>query len=429
MTVLSTQLDRRLAQLVHTTGALRQRCAQEPAVAPAARGIDWFSRALFHVWRNRRYLTPLKLANIALVNAQFALKTERVLGRPYKMKIESTNICNTHCQLCPTGIGRPGRAKGAMTLDRYKALIDRFRWHLVALDLSMWGDPLIVPDIYEMIRYAHDRRIWTYISSNLHAYRLPHQRRRAKPGRPTQAERLVESGLDLMTCSLHGASQETYEIYQPGKSFHDAIEKIREIVATRQRLGSRTPQIQLNFVVMRQNEHEVDAFRRLAEDLGCKPVFSMPSMNARFIDEDGPDANHAPHYVSLGLAEDVRAKQSPEQRKRELLERWLPKNPEYRLSSYDQMINGDYRGEQYNGRKVHFCDWLWRQAVINWDGQVSTCCGSFNPGEDMGDVFERGFGAIWNSRKYRLARRSFKRPLTPEQSEGNGCATCPGFMV
>ena len=100
-----------------------------------------------------------------------------------------------------------------------------------------------------------------------------------------------------------------------------------------------------------------------------------------------------------------------------------------RLSSYDEMLEGTYRSEQYNGKKIHYCDWLWRQAVINWDGNVSTCCGSFETGEDMGNVFDKSFAQIWNSKKYRMARRSFKKPLTTQQAEGNGCATCPGFMV
>src|SRR5690606_29842543 len=117
-------------------------------------------------------------------------------------------------------------------------------------------------------------------------------------GQKTQAELLVESGLDLMTCSLHGATQETYEMYQPGKNFDDAVAKIRQIIETRDRLGSATPQLQLNFVVMKQNEHEIEAFQKLADSLGCKAIFSMPSANVRFQDKDK-------NLVSLGLADDV----------------------------------------------------------------------------------------------------------------------------
>ena len=48
-----------------------------------------------------------------------------------------------------------------LTLERFKGLIDKSKRYLVAVDLLMWGDPLIVPQINEMVRYAHDARIWT----------------------------------------------------------------------------------------------------------------------------------------------------------------------------------------------------------------------------------------------------------------------------
>ncbi len=413
MTAISTQVERSLAQTVAATGRWKTARARTLGLAGTFELLDFLARGVFHVWRNRRYLTHVKLANIALVNIQFKLKTERVIGRPYSMKIEPTNICNTKCQLCPTGIGLEGRPKGKMDLARLKGLIRSVRWHLRDLDLSMWGDPLIVPDIYEMIRYAHDQNIWTYISSNLHAFKL-----KTKPGQKSQAQLLVESGLDTLTCSLHGASQETYEIYQPGKRLDEAVRKIRHIVETRDRLGSATPAVQLNFVVTRHNEHEREAFQRLADDLGCKAIFSTASMNARFQDQD--------HKLqTLGLADDLLKKKVKDH-----LSDWLPRDRDFVLEPYRRMHQtGEVQGGDYNGRKDFDCSWPWRQSVINWDGQVVTCCGSFDPGEDMGDVFEHGFGKIWNGPKYRMARRSFKQRLTGDQAKGNPCASCPGFML
>lgn len=409
MTVISTQLDRRLAQVVAATKRWKQRPRTIASINTLFRGIDFLARGVFWAWRNRQYLTIVKLTNMAAVNIQFKMKNERVVGRPYKMKIESTNICNTKCQLCPTGIGLEGRPKGKMSLDQFKTLIDKLRWHLLSLDLSMWGDPLIVPDIYDMIRYAHNRGIWTYISSNLHAF---------KPNKG-QAEQLVNSGLDMLTCSLHGASQKTFEIYQPGKNFDEAVEKVRHIIEVRNRMGSATPQVQLNFVVTRHNEHERAAFEQLAEELGCKPVFSTASMNIRFLDQDKS-------LTPLGLAPDLL-----KNKKQKHLEHWLPQDDEFVLEPYRKIARGEeeQRGEQYNGHKVFDCSWPWLQTVINWDGDISTCCGSFDPKDDMGNVFDNDFGSVWNCEKYRMARRSFKRKLNEAQAEDNPCADCPGFML
>lgn len=413
MTTLSNQLDYHLARMTRATTRWHEERRHQRLFSKPVAAVDFLARAGFHLWRNRRYYTLIKLANMGMINLQFKLKTKRVWGRPYKMKIESTNICNTKCQLCPTGIGLQGRAKGKMSLDQYQQLIDRFRWHLQSVDLSMWGDPLIVPDIYDMIRYAHDRRIWTYISSNLHAFKLD-----PKPGRKSQAEQLVESGLDMLTCSLHGATQATYEIYQPGKRLDECIEKIRRIIHTRDRMGSKTPEVQLNFVVTRHNEHERDAFKALARELNCKAVFSTASMNVRFLDKDQK-------LQPLGLAQDVREKKI-----RNHLNNWLPKDQAFVLEPYRKLAEtGRQRDEIYNGKKDFDCSWPWKQCVINWDGQVVTCCGSFDPAEDMGNALQKPFASIWNGKRYRMARRSFTKRVDAEAARDNPCATCPGYML
>lgn len=425
MSTLQLQLDRRLAQTVAITGRLKRDPARPRIAAALFAAVDWFARATFYAWRNRRYLTTIKLMNMAAVNLQYLLKTERVWGRPYNLKIESTNICNTHCQLCPTGLGYAGRAKGKMDPAKFRGLVDRYRWFLFGLDLSMWGDPLIVPEIFDMIRYAHDKGIWTYVSSNLHAFK-PHK---------GQAEALVKSGLDMLTCSLHGASAETFSTYQPGKEFEETVAKVRHIVQTRDALGSSTPVIQLNFVVTRFNEHERDAFTRLAAELGCRAVFSTASLNTRFLGKErGRPALRTAQgasatTVSLGLAPDLQARRSREQTL-EHIRKWLPRDEAFALAPYREMLAGrEFKPEEFNGKKLMDCAWPWRSTVVNWDGNVSTCCGSWEASEDMGNVFETSLSAIWNGPRYRMARRSFKRKVDDAAAKDNPCASCPGFML
>lgn len=419
MTTFSNSLDRRLAQAVATTGRWNASAKRRQAVAWLTGSVDFLARGVFWAWRNRKYITPLKLANMAVVNVEFLFKRERLVGRPYSMKIESTNICNTRCQLCPTGLGLRGRRKGRMAFEQYAALIKQVKHHLFSLDLSMWGDPLVAPDIYKMIGHAHKNGIWTYISSNLHGFKIEHRKQRdGSLESIDDATKLIESGLDMLTCSLHGASQETFAIYQPGKDFGDALAKVKHIVETKKKLGSTTPAIQLNFVVTKHNEHEIEPFRAMAEELGCKPIFSTASMNIRFLDKDKK-------LTPLGLADDVLAKKTKDH-----LEDWLPKNKDYVLSAYDDMREtGTHRGDEYNGKKSYNCSWPWRQSVINWDGSVAACCGSFEEREDIASVIDQSFSKVWNSEKYRLARRSFKKKLSESQAEDNPCATCPGFML
>ena len=193
--------------------------------------------------------------------------------------------------------------------------------------------------------------------------------------------------------------------------------KIREIIATRDRMGSTTPAVQLNFVVTRFNENERDDFRKLADELGCQTVFSIASMNVRFT---GQDRN----LTNLGLAPDLKQKLQ-----REHVEKWLPRDTDFALEPYRRILDGNYDPDDFNGTKLYDCEWPWRAAVINWDGNVVVCCGSFDPDKDMGNVFDTKFGRIWNGHKYLMARRSYKKRLDPEHARNNPCASCPGVLI
>jgi radical SAM protein with 4Fe4S-binding SPASM domain len=341
---------------------------------------------------------------MALVNVQRALKTERVFGRPYRVKVEPTNICNTECQLCPTGLGFKGRQKGIMELDRFKCLIDKISRYVYYLDLSMWGDPLIVPNIYKMIYYAHRKGMNTYLGSNLHAFR-PEE---------GHADELVLSGLDLITCSLHGASQATYEEYQPGKRLDIVIEKIKAINEAKKRHGRTTPSVILNCVVFKCNQNERLAFEQLATSLYCLANFSTASLNLRFV---GKDKDLAPLAMTEREKDDII---------QELKDKWLPDDPEFVRAPYKRELNDAMPANGYNGNKLLDCSWPWTGAVFNWDGSVVMCCGVFESGDDLGNVFDTDFSKIWNSRRYRMARRSFKHRIGHD--EGSPCRECSGTL-
>ena len=85
-----------------------------------------------------------------------------------------------------------------------------------------------------MIRLVHQARIFTHVSTTLVAF----------PNDTRAAEELVASRLDLLSCSIHGASRETFLMYQRADRFEETIEKVRLIVAARDHLRSKSPKIQ-----------------------------------------------------------------------------------------------------------------------------------------------------------------------------------------
>jgi len=384
-----------IEQASSSAGRLQKFCIAGPA---------FVARSFWHLWRNRKYLTFYKLFNILIVNLEYLFKRERLIGLPYDIKLEPTNICNSSCRLCPTGMGLAGREKGKMSFERFKQIIEQIKHHTYVLDLSNWGDPLIVPEIYDMIRYAHERKIWTYLSTNLHSFSIENN----------DAERMIKSGLDMLNCSIHSASQQTYEQYQPNKNFDSVLAKIRNIQETKRRLGTSKPVVRMFFVVTRHNEHEIEQFKKLADELGCVAVFTTASLNLRFI---GRDKN----LKDLGWSYEQKV-QFAEQIKQQ----WLPQNSKWVAKWYQG--NGEFLKDKVEIRQKAFeCNWPWKRTVINWNGDVTACCGVFNPEWTMGNVFDDSFRKIWNNQTYQLARRSFSKPV-PE-GQGTPCSECYGVLM
>jgi len=300
-----------------------------------------------------------------------------------------------------------GIERGAIDYDMYCQLIDRMNWHLCYVDLCLGGEPLLAPRIYDMIRYAADRRIFTYISTNLHALNLERG----------DADRLVDSGLARLGCSLHGTSQETFEAFQPGKKFDETMARLKAVLEARQRRGRMDMEVELYFAITRANEHEVEAFQQLASELGCRPVIKKASMATLFL-------NKGPGNTRLAV--------SPEDRRQHLkehLDQWLPKNQDYICRPYQLMLQDDYDPSQCNGRKLVRCRWPWSYLVVQWDGMVLACGSLFDPDEYMGNVLREPLSQIWNNTSFRMARRSFTRPAPEPADHANPCRTCPGYRL
>jgi MoaA/NifB/PqqE/SkfB family radical SAM enzyme len=133
-----------------------------------------------------------------------------------------------------------------MNLKTFKKLIDETEDYVFLLLLWGWGEPFMNPNVYEMIAYAKSKGIQSISSTNGH----PFSRRR-------NAEKVVRSGMDSLIFAVDGISQQTYQLYRQGGDLEKVVEGIRNVVETKESLGSVTPLINLRFIVMKHNEHEI----------------------------------------------------------------------------------------------------------------------------------------------------------------------------
>ena len=280
-------------------------------------------------------------------------RRSRVDAMPFILQIEPTNRCDLHCRLCATGAGELKRPKGDMSFSMFKNIIDPLRRDLIYLVLYNLGEPTLNPELYEMIEYAKKNRIFVRLSTN--AYFTD----------PGHIKKLISSGVDEIVISLDCATESTYAEYKGGADFNRVLNNVRLLVKERgQRSG---PFINLQLLIMRNTESEIDEFKKIVRESG----------------------------VDKGIMKKVRV---------DLLSRppkydFLPKNEKY--------IRNVYKKED----RTKMCWRPWFSTLIFWDGTVVPCCLDMAGGFSMGNVTEEPFSLIWNKKNYVVFREKIVKYL------------------
>jgi len=303
----------------------------------------------FHAREFIRCTTPRKLANLVATKVQRSLGRHRVAGMPSKYFIDPVNLCNLRCPLCPTGRGVLARPSGRMPLADLQRIIDEIAPYAYRVELYNWGEPLLHPDIFDMICYVAQHRISVGLSSNLNHLDA------------SMARQLVESGLAQIAVSIDGATQESYGAYRRRGSLDDALSNLRLLIETKRALCRSTPFVIWRVLVGKHNEHEVEKLRVMAHEVGADSF----ATGMLFIDTTDP----------------------------EQVKQWLPQNLVY--SAYAAKLENQWK-----------CHDLWESMVINWDGGVAPCCWLHDPQFDFGNVSQQTVRQTWNNPSYMSARRT-----------------------
>jgi len=322
----------------------------------------------------RKFLSVGKLWNLAKAMTSYGLsritKHPFAWGVPPLLMVEPTNTCNLKCPLCPTGNGTLRRRKGFMDLGTFRAVIDELRGKTMMLLMWNQGEPFLHGQFLDMVRHAADAGMYTMVSTNGHYFSDP--------------EAIVRSGMDTLIVSLDGATAETYERYRVGGKFSTVIAGTRAVIEAKKKLGSKTPIVQVQFLLFKHNEREIQAVQQLAADLRADKITYKTAQ--------------------VYSQEDVEAF-LPE---REELRRYEVHGSEFSLRTGQTGVPNK-------------CRQLWLEPVLNWDGTISPCCfdkhgdflmGSYGDGETL--------RSIWTSGRF----NAFRRRVLQDRSQIGMCRNC-----
>jgi len=326
------------------------------------RKIPQYTRNQRHFWSVLQHGTPRKWMNLARAESARKRRSVELDSYPYLLIIDPCNYCNLRCPLCPTGLNDLGRPQSMLSFEHFKKYFDPLAPYVFEAYLHNWGESLLNKDVYRMVEHAQRNNVGTNLSSNFVDLDSD------------DIDKLLDCGLEYLIVSLDGTSQETYGQYRIRGDLGRVVENMSTLLERRNRRGKKTPVVEWQYVVMKQNEHEVPEAEKMAKRLGVDLL----------------------RFIPVGMPFEFK-------NRREVADQWYP-------STYEGRVASDHQEQQYGQRgKPGPCFYLYRSMVVNPDGGVSPCCVVYRKNRDFADLSQLNGSLLdlWNNAKYRSARSIF----------------------
>ena len=306
------------------------------------------------------------------------------------MRVEVAAVGDLRCAMCLARCRPPvNRLTGAMSLAMFRGLLDDLPG-LRELTLQGMGEPLLAPNLVDMIRYAKSRGVQVAVDSN--ATLLYRDR----------AEELVESGLDRLRVSLDGADPQGFDGAPEGAHFGPVLENLAGLVAARRAAERDTPGVRVVFVATPQNIAQLPDMVALLGGIGVAEVRVQHLSPA--VDELDPDGvlYREPLLDGFGPVPveppSAPTRLDPDLALKSFAEAGLAAE-EYGLDLHlpSSGAPDPAHGPQHHDSAPYGDTALHDTAYVTCDGQVRTCCGGEPEADNLapGRLGDRTFADLW----------------------------------
>lgn len=288
--------------------------------------------------------------------------------RPEALAVEAAAYCNLDCPFCRYGksseyIGKTShsdipRQFGIMDFDLYKNRIipAAVEFGIRMIQLHFQGEPLLNKRLPDMIRLGKEVGMFMQFFTN------------GLPMTEPIMDALLDSGVDQVRFSIDGNSQETYKQNRVGGDF-DKVIQILSTFSRKARERNHPINIQWSFIVIRNNEHELEGAAERARALGVE-------------------------FMSKVLNTSDPALQPLHQK-------------------YHRIF------------KIKPCRQIYNMFNILWNGDVAPCCYDTDGSVVLGNIKETTMLEIWDSPTYRQFRDRLARVRARPDEEPALCKSCP----
>ncbi len=272
---------------------------------------------------------------------------------PLRIGIETTNRCNLKCDFC--GYRFATREKGFIPQTLFNKVIDQTtKMSVRRLTLHTVGEPLLHPNIVDLVSTAKGNGVWVGFSTN--GLLLTRELSR----------RLIEVGLDGISFSTDAATDDVYRQLRRGGNFDKLVGNIRMFRGMREHYG-------------KQGFDPYKLHRTIK-----KPLIAITCIYTNKL------KNQLPEYLRLfyPLADSFK---------------FMSLDVQGGYSQIDHLYTPETKYDEFlKGGSKFFripCSLLWSSLFVLWNGDVSMCCFDFDGKMVVGNVNKNSLHQIWHSER------------------------------
>lgn len=176
---------------------------------------------------------------------------------PTHLEVEAASKCQMKCPMCWTTYMKEN-VKGIMKMDLYKKIVDEAALNNVfSIKLSWRGEPMLNPNLIEMIKYAKNKGIKN-VAFLTNAELLTEKK----------CHEIIESECDWISISADGVDEIYNKIRFPAK-FEETVEKVKYLKKIRDEKKLKKPLIRVQSILTAV-ENNSDKFYKTWESIADK---------------------------------------------------------------------------------------------------------------------------------------------------------------
>lgn len=320
--------------------------------------------------------------NLLVLYLSMFRRPTKMHREPLLIQIEPTLHCNLSCYMCINPV--IDREKRHMSFAEFRMILEKAPY-LRKINLVGAGEPLLNPELFQMISYAKSEGILIGFATN------------AMLLKEGVCRKIMTVLPDWINISVDSANKHKFETIRKGADFDLFLENLKQLLKIKGK--NRLPEISFWFVLMKDNLTELSSVIRLAKNLGIKKVFSQ-------MQHSWGDNEQFKNSLEMDLVQ-VKSVLKDASKLAE-----------------QERVNFEYVNVPDILRKPQ-CKWPWKACYITVEGFVTACClhGSNPRLLNFGNIFSEDLESIWNNRLYQDFRQQLKSNSPPSICKG-----CPGYF-